>query len=71
MLTIYQRSMTYRKPREVEAFQKGAWVHLEVPSEDELKTAAETLKVELETLKDALDPYEAPRLEAEKEGISK
>lgn len=69
MLTILQRSITYRKPRTVEKFQKGAWMHLEAPSEEELKTAAETLDIELGHLKDALDPYEAPRLEVEKEGV--
>lgn len=69
MLTIYQRSLTYRKPRVVPEFQKGAWVHLEKPTDEELKQAAETLDVELGHLKDALDPYEAPRLEAEKEGV--
>lgn len=69
MISIYQRSITYRKPRRVEKFQKGAWIHLEAPSDEELKTAAETLRVELGHLKDALDPYEAPRMEAEKEGV--
>lgn len=64
-MKIYQRSITYRKPREVKNFQKGAWIHLESPSDEELAQAAKTLKVELATLKDALDPYEAPRLEAE------
>lgn len=69
MFTIYQRSMTYRKPREVKRFQKGAWIHLENPTEEELERAAKTLKVEIETLRDALDPYEAPRVEAEPEGV--
>ena len=69
MLTIYQRSITYRKPRQVPEFQKGAWIHLEKPTEDELKKAAETLAVDFATLKDALDPFEAPRIEAEKEGV--
>jgi len=69
MLTIYQRSITYRKPRTVEKFQKGSWMHLEKPTEEELATAAKTLGVEIDTLKDALDPYEAPRLESEKEGV--
>ncbi|MFQ5540923.1 MAG: magnesium transporter CorA family protein [Candidatus Paceibacteria bacterium] len=69
MLTVYQRSITYRKPRQVEKFQKGAWMHLESPTEAELEEAARTLGVELDTLKDALDPHEAPRLEAEKEGV--
>ena len=69
MLKIYQRSITYRKTREVEEFQKGAWMHLESPNESELKTAADTLKIELATLNDALDPYEAPRIEAENEGV--
>jgi len=69
MLTIYQRSVAYRKTRQVPEFQKSAWIHLEKPTEDELKTASETLKVELGHLKDALDPYEAPRLEMEKEGV--
>lgn len=69
MLTIYQRSITYRKPREVPEFQKGAWMHLEKPTDEELIRAAETLGVEHGHLKDALDPYEAPRLEAEKEDI--
>lgn len=69
MLTVYQRSITYRKPRQVEKFQKGAWLHLEKPTEAELAEAATTLKLDTDTLKDALDPFEAPRIEAEKEGV--
>ena len=69
MLTIFQRSMSYRKPREVREFNKGAWIHLEKPSEDELKEAATALDVEIDNLKDALDPYEAPRLEVEDKNV--
>lgn len=69
MLTIYQRSITYRHPRAVEEFHKGSWIHLEKPTEDELTKAATLLKVELDTLTDALDPHEAPRIEAETEGV--
>lgn len=65
MRTIYQRSITYRKPRAVEEFQKGAWIHLTRPTEEELQDTADTLSLDLDTLKDALDPYEVPRFEAE------
>ncbi|XKT74121.1 MAG: magnesium transporter CorA family protein [Patescibacteria group bacterium UBA2163] len=65
MRTIYQRSITYRKPRAVEAFQKGAWIQLTRPTEEELQAAADTLSLDLDTLRDALDPYEVPRFEAE------
>lgn len=50
-------------------FQKGSWVYVENPSEKELKTLAEKLKLDLSLLKDALDPNEVPRLETDKETV--
>ncbi|PIR85341.1 hypothetical protein COU15_01235 [Candidatus Kaiserbacteria bacterium CG10_big_fil_rev_8_21_14_0_10_45_20] len=69
MLQIYIRSITYREPREVKEFHTGAWMRLEDPTDEELIQASETLGVQIDTLRDALDPYETPRLEVEPEGM--
>ncbi len=50
---------------ELETFRQGAWINVEKPTPDELEELAATFNLEIDLLKDALDLYEAPRVEQE------
>ena len=47
----------------------GAWVYVENPSPRELKWLKKKLSLKEDLLKDALDPYEVPRIEKEKDTL--
>jgi magnesium transporter len=47
--------------------EKGAWINLVNPTEDEIATISESLKIPLEHLKAALDEEERARIEVDKE----
>jgi len=46
-------------------FQPGCWIHVESPSQEELRLLADRFGLDRDLLADALDPDEIPRLEKE------
>ncbi|MEK9177124.1 MAG: magnesium transporter CorA family protein, partial [Patescibacteria group bacterium] len=63
MLSAYHRTLHDKKLRETPDIKIGEWVRLETPSETEIDEAATKLGLDASLLKDALDPFEAPRFE--------
>lgn len=49
----------------IETPMKGAWVHAVAPNKHELDAIAESFKLDRSMLNDAVDIYEAPRIEVE------
>lgn len=64
MIHYYFRSVKEDALQKLEEPKPGVWVHIESPTEDELRTVAERHGVELDLLQDAVDFYEVPRFEA-------
>ncbi len=65
MITYFYKSVTDTDLRRLTDWRAGAWVYAEAPTEDELELLVAKHKLELGHLRDALDPYEVPRLEVE------
>lgn len=63
MLKYYYKSIRSNELEERDKFQKGAWVHVENPSKDELEILIKNYDLDEGLLADALDEDEMPRLE--------
>ncbi len=47
----------------------GSWIHLESPSEVELETIAEQYSLDIDLLRDGVDPNESPRIERDGDAV--
>lgn len=65
MIKYYYKSLRTQQMQELEAPKRGSWIYVEAPSHKELEHLAETYKLELGHLEDAIDAEEMPRLEKE------
>lgn len=65
MTTIYYSRARERALQTVDAPRAGAWVAVTAPDAAELDQLAETYGLERDNLEDAVDIYEAPRVEVE------
>ncbi|MFH1430387.1 MAG: magnesium transporter CorA family protein [Candidatus Uhrbacteria bacterium] len=63
MITIYRKKSGPME--QLEAFEPGTWIHIEEPSDEEITLLVQMLDLEEDLLRDALDPFEVPRLEVE------
>lgn len=63
MQTIYFSSARNRALEELERPRKGAWISLVAPTPKELEAFAKDYKLDIDLLNDAIDLYEAPRVE--------
>lgn len=67
MIKYYQRTIKDQKLKKLEHFLIGSLVHVIDPQEEEIKSLAKQFSLDVDILKDALDPYEAPRMEIKKD----
>ncbi|MEK7594497.1 MAG: magnesium transporter CorA family protein [Patescibacteria group bacterium] len=67
MIKYFYKSIRSEKVEELDAPQRGTWIHAEAPTKAEVEELAKRFKVELGYLEDALDEDEMPRLEREGE----
>jgi magnesium transporter len=65
MIKYFYRSLRGNKLLEQDKPQRGAWVYVETPTENEIKELSENFKLEPGYLTDAIDEDEMPRLEQE------
>ena len=65
MIKHYYKSLRTQQVQELSEPKRGSWIYAEAPSHKELEHLAETYKLELGHLEDALDEEEMPRLEKE------
>lgn len=63
MQTIYFNSARNRALDIIDSPRKGAWISLEDPTREELMQFAQTYDLDIDLLDDAIDLYEAPRVE--------
>lgn len=67
MLKYYYKTIRSKKLEEKDKFQKGTWVYVENPSEDEVTTLIKAHGLDEGLIADALDEDEMPRLERDGE----
>jgi len=69
MIKIIFKTIKEKVPIFIPEIKKGCWIHIEEPTTNELKFLINSLLLDKEIIKDALDPYEVPRLENEDDNI--
>jgi magnesium transporter len=67
MITYLYKSLRSQSSQELTEPQRGTWVYVEKPTEDEIAQLSKRFKLEPGYLEDALDEDEQPRLEREGE----
>ncbi|MDP2704065.1 MAG: magnesium transporter CorA family protein [bacterium] len=68
MITIFQKTVKDAELKKLPEFRVGSWIYVESPSPEEVLTLTSQFGLEEGYLKDALDPYEVPRVEMEESG---
>ena len=67
MITYYYSNARAPKLKEIDESKTGSWIHVVEPSQEELDDLAKRLKLDRDMLADAIDIYEAPRVELKDE----
>lgn len=62
MVKIYLHSLKNKNIQQIDEPQPGCWVSITKPTKEDLINVTKALDLDLGTLEDALDPYEAPRI---------
>lgn len=65
MLKIYNTDIEKKVFKEIKEFEKGSWINLVNPSEEEIKKVCENTKIEDEFIRYALDYEEKARIDRE------
>jgi len=65
MTTLYYSRARERALQVIDVPRAGAWVHAMAPDADALDQLARTYKLDRDNLEDAIDIYEAPRIEVD------
>ncbi len=65
MLKIYNTDIETNKFEEISDFKKGSWINLVNPSESEIKRVCESINIQEDFIRDALDFEEKARIDTE------
>lgn len=68
MYKIYNTNIENNSTTEVQSFVKGCWINMVSPTDNEIKTVCENLKIEEEFLRYPLDYEEKARIDADDDG---
>lgn len=63
MIRIFYRTIKEKDLKEIDDFKTGSWIHMVRPNKEEVERVVGSTGLNHDLLKDALDPYEGPRLE--------
>jgi magnesium transporter len=69
MIRITYKSARDSEPQNLTTPKKGSWIDATNPDAKDLADLAKLLDLDEATLKDALDPYEAPRIEVDQNDV--
>lgn len=69
MLTIYHSTARNRQLEVIDKPKAGSWVSLVAPTETELEKLAKDYSLDIDLLNDAIDIYEAPRIETDEGNV--
>lgn len=67
MLKIYNTELGSSKVEEIKEFKKGSWINLVNPSESEIKKVCESINIQEDFIRDALDSEEKARIDKEED----
>ena len=67
MLKIYNTDIETNEFRELKEFKKGSWINLVNPSENEIKKVCESVHIQEDFIRDALDFEEKARIDHEED----
>lgn len=67
MLKIYNTDIRTNEFKEIKEFQKGSWINLVNPTENEIKKVCENVRIQEEFIRDSLDFEEKARIDIEED----
>ena len=67
LLKIYNTDMETNKLEEIKEFKKGSWINLVNPSENEIKKVCESINIQEDFIRYALDNEEKARIDTEED----
>lgn len=67
MVKIYNTDLEANQLEEIKEFKKGSWINLVNPSEIEIKKVCESIKIQEDFIRDALDYEEKARIDIEED----
>jgi magnesium transporter len=67
MLEIYKTSEAGNELLSLDSIEKGCWINMVAPTEEELQTVTDKIQPEQNMLRDPLDDEEKPRIETEED----
>ena len=67
MLKIYNTDIETNEFQELKEFKKGSWINLVNPSENEIKKVCESVQIQEDFIRDALDFEEKARIDHEED----
>ena len=67
MLKIYSTDIETNEFQEIKEFKKGSWINLVNPSENEIKKVCESVQIQEDFIRDALDFEEKARIDHEED----
>jgi len=67
MIKIYYKAITDKNLKKLANFRVGSWVYVEDPDKKDLDYLEKNFSFDPSLLQDALDPFEVPRVEVDKE----
>jgi magnesium transporter len=69
MIKLYYSNARSGALAEIDKMRSGAWVHIVAPDQNELEQIAKDYQLDMDLLKDAVDLYEAPRVERDNDTV--
>ncbi len=69
MSRIFYSTAKAPKLQEIPSVVDGAWLHMEAPTEAELELLAEKQGLDIDLLRDGVDPNESPRIERDGDAV--
>ena len=67
LLKIYNTDIVTNEFQQIKEFKKGSWINLVNPSESEIKTVCESINIQEDFIRDALDYEEKARIDSEED----
>ena len=70
MIKMYNTDLTTNITEEVTEYKRGNWINMIAPSDDEIKTVCENIKIQEDFIRYALDPEERARIDYEEDDVT-
>lgn len=70
MFKMYNTDLITNITEEVTEYKRGNWINMIAPSDDEIKTVCENIKIQEDFIRYALDPEERARIDYEEDDVT-